>query len=100
MKQEENTSWHGVQRTPSRSFAREKQSNGVVASEEMCQEMFYMCLHDDYHNPAEKGERNDDGEEGVAIAESVICAEMEKHGYITHVQKCASLEADLMISLT
>lgn len=51
---------------------------------------------------------SDDGEERVAIAASVssamkgevILAQMEKHGYIIHVQRSTSLEADLMISLT
>lgn len=55
-----------------------------------------------------KGKKNDDGKERVAIAESVSSADerggnlcqMEKHGYIIHVQRSASLEADLMISLT
>lgn len=37
-----------------------------------CTEMFYMCLRDDHH---EKGERNDDGEERVVIAESVSSAD-------------------------
>ena len=48
---------------------KEEQSNGVVASEEVSQEMFYMCLHVDHHDLGQKGKKKeiDYGEETVAI---------------------------------
>lgn len=87
---------------------KEEQSSGVVASEEVSQEMFYMCLHVDHHDLGQKGKKKLMMEKkqqqqldkcSQQMKGEVLCAQSGVDISSTSRKVCLQ-KADLMISPT